>query len=108
MRGIIAAIAAGALLTACGASHEVDFLTHVGARGVDQGAVATTDGKSIGDAVCADLASGTVAANSVLGVTNMKGGTFNESQAEVIVYWAVTDLCPDKSSQLQAHWRDGS
>jgi hypothetical protein len=29
------------------------------------------------------------------------------SQAKVIVYWAITDLCPDKIGQRQDHWRDG-
>jgi len=26
---------------------------------------------------------------------------------KVIVYWAITDLCPDEMSQRQDHWRDG-
>lgn len=29
------------------------------------------------------------------------------AKAEVIVYWAITDLCTDQMSQRQDHWRDG-
>ena len=29
------------------------------------------------------------------------------AKAEVSVYGAITDLCPDQISQRQDHWRDG-
>jgi len=29
-------------------------------------------------------------------------------KAEVVVYWAIADLCPDEMGQRQYHWRDGN
>jgi hypothetical protein len=61
--------------------------------------------KTLGDAVCGDLHKGNAAANEVIGVSNDMHETM--SQAEVVVYWAITDLCPDQVGQRQDHWRDG-
>jgi hypothetical protein len=63
------------------------------------------NGTTLGDAVCGDLHKGEAAANSVIGVSNIMHMPM--SQAEVVVYWAITDLCPDEMSQRQDHWRDG-
>jgi len=66
------------------------------------------DGRTLGDAVCADLHKGNAAGNVVIGVANdvtsLQGSM---AKAEVAVYWAITDLCPDQMSQRQDHWRDG-
>lgn len=61
--------------------------------------------KTLGDAVCADLHKGNAAANEVIGVSNDM--RMPMSQAEVVVYWAITDLCTDEMSQRQDQWRDG-
>jgi hypothetical protein len=60
---------------------------------------------TLGDAVCSDLHHGNAAANEVIGVSNDMH--IPMSQAEVVVYWAITDLCTDQMSQRQDHWRDG-
>jgi Protein of unknown function (DUF732) len=61
--------------------------------------------KTLGDAVCGDLHKGNAATNEVIGVSNDMHETM--SQADVVVYWAITDLCPDQVGQRQDHWRDG-
>jgi hypothetical protein len=65
-------------------------------------------GTTLGDAVCNELRSGNAGANEVIEVANevdsLKGSM---SQSEVVVYWAITDLCPDQMGQRQDHWRDG-
>jgi hypothetical protein len=65
-------------------------------------------GTTLGDAVCNELQGGAAGANEVIEVANqvdsLKGSM---SQSEVVVYWAITDLCPDQTSQRQDHWRDG-
>ena len=66
------------------------------------------DGRTLGDAVCADLHDGKAAANEVIGVSNdVTSLNGSMAKAEVAVYWAITDLCPDQMSQRQDHWRDG-
>jgi hypothetical protein len=66
------------------------------------------NGTTLGDAVRADLKQGRAAANEVTDVadevTSLNGSM---AKAEVAVYWAITDLCPDQMSQRQDHWRDG-
>lgn len=65
-------------------------------------------GMTLGDAVCADLHKGNAAANEVVGVANDVTALHGSmSQAEVAVYWAITDLCTDEMGQRQDHWRDG-
>jgi hypothetical protein len=81
---------------------------------VDQHGGLTTDqvsapgGKTLGDLACAELFSGDPADNVILGLSNdvasLQGSI---SKAEVVVYWAITDLCPDQMSQRQDDWRDG-
>jgi hypothetical protein len=53
--------------------------------------------KTLGDAVSGDLYKGNAAANEVIGVSNDMHETM--SQAKVVVYWAITDLCPDQVGQ---------
>lgn len=63
---------------------------------------------TLGDAVCDDLHKGNAAANEVIGVANDVDALHGSvPKAEVVVYWAITDLCPDEMSQRQDHWRDG-
>jgi hypothetical protein len=31
---------------------------------------------------------------------------FNPNEAKVTAYWAITDVCPDQSSKVDASWRD--
>jgi hypothetical protein len=86
------------------------FVADVSSRGVNgDTAINGETQQTIGDAVCADLKKGTVGANEVIGVANdfsaIRGSM---SQAKVIVYWAITDLCTDQMSQRQDHWRDGN
>ncbi|MCV7100953.1 DUF732 domain-containing protein [Mycobacterium palustre] len=61
-------------------------------------------GQTLGDAVCADLRKGATA-NEVIGVSS--DIHMPMSQAEVVVYWAITDLCPGQLGQRQDSWRDG-
>jgi len=62
--------------------------------------------RTLGDGECSDLHKGNAAANEVIGVSNDMH--IPMSQAEVVVYWAITDLCTDQMSQRQDHWRDGN
>jgi hypothetical protein len=62
--------------------------------------------RTLGDGECSDLHKGNAAANEVIGVSNDMHMLM--SQAEVVVYWAITDLCTDQMSQRQDHWRDGN
>jgi hypothetical protein len=62
--------------------------------------------RTLGDGECSDLHKGNAAANEVIGVSNDMHMPM--SQAEVVVYWAITDLCTDQMSQRQDHWRDGN
>lgn len=88
--------------------------TYIGdleARGVPTGASNGTRGAELGRAVCTDLGDGSQADNKVMQVANLQLNHMDEftvGQAEMIVYWAVTDLCPAHASQLQQHWRDGT
>ncbi|EID12911.1 hypothetical protein MXEN_11911 [Mycobacterium xenopi RIVM700367] len=66
-------------------------------------------GQTLGDAICADINKGNVAANEVIDVANDVTSLHGSmSKAEVAVYWAITDLCPNQMSQRQDHWRDGN
>jgi Protein of unknown function (DUF732) len=63
---------------------------------------------TLGDAICGDLHDGNVAANEVIDLANdVKSLNKSMAKAEVSVYGAITDLCPDQISQRQDHWRDG-
>jgi hypothetical protein len=87
------------------------FVADVSSRGVNGDSVINGETQqTLGNAVCADLKKGNAGANEVIGAANdfsaipIQGSM---SQAKVIVYWAITDLCPDQMSQRQDHWRDG-
>lgn len=70
-----------------------------------------TAGAQLGHAVCTDLGTGSLADNKVLQVANLQLNHMDEftvPQAEMIVFWAINDLCPQYSSQMQQHWKDGA
>jgi hypothetical protein len=88
---------------------QIKFMADVNQHGgltADQ--VSAPGDRTLGDAVCADLFNGNAAANEVIhlsdDVDSLQGSI---SKAEVAVYWAITDLCPDQMSQRQDAWRDG-
>lgn len=85
------------------------FVADVIQRGVNGDSMINGETQqTLGDAVCADLHKGNVAANEVIGVANDVTALHRSmSQAEVVVYWAITDLCTDEMGQRQDHWRDG-
>jgi hypothetical protein len=89
--------------------HQLKFVADVSSRGVDGESVINGETQqTIGDAACSDLKSGTAGANEVIGVANDFSAIHGSmSQAKVIAYWAITDLCTDQMSQRQDHWRDG-
>jgi hypothetical protein len=106
--GVFAAIVAS--IPAAHADNQADgaFVMHLEKRGIPTGFTNGTAGAKLGHAVCDDLKNGKVAANTVIQIANFNDGDqFTEPQAEEIVYWAITDLCPDQISQRQDHWRDG-
>lgn len=115
LTGVIA-LAAAPLTTGCGGGARADnqadgqYLEDLDARGVPTG---VTNGAppELGHAVCKDLDAGSDAGSKVLQVANFQLGhkpQFTVMQAEEVVYWAVTDLCPTHSSQLRESWRDGN
>jgi Protein of unknown function (DUF732) len=89
--------------------HQRQFVADVSSRGVNGDSVINGETQqTLGDVVCADLKKGNAGANEVIGVANDVSAIHGSmSQAKVIVYWAITDLCPDQRSQRQDHWRDG-
>lgn len=119
MGRMLAALALAALFVAgCqpspvdAAKNQADgtYLGDLDARGVPTG---ITNGAppELGHAVCTDIGAGSDAGAKLLQVANLQLNhmdQFTTPQAEMIVYWAVKDLCPQYSSQLQDHWKDGS
>lgn len=86
------------------------YLGDLGARGVPTG---VTNGAppGLGHAICTDMAGGSTAPTKLMQVANLQQNhqdQFTLQQAEMIVYWAVTELCPQYSSQLQDTWADGT
>lgn len=117
-RSLAVALALGAVVSAgvavAGPAHALSsqqrqFVADVSSRGVSGESVINGETQqTIGDAACADLKKGTAGANEVIAVANDFSAIHGSmSQAMVIVYWAITDLCPDQISQRQDHWRDG-
>ncbi len=86
-----------------------NFVADVTQRGVNGDSVMNdATQQTLGDAVCSDLNKGTPAENEVNGVARAVMAVHGSMpQAEVIVYWAITDLCPDQMNQRQDQWRDG-
>lgn len=85
------------------------FVADVSSRGVNGDSVINGETQqTLGDAACSDLKKGNAGANEVIGIANDFSAIHGSmSQAKVIVYWAITDLCPDQMGQRQDHWRDG-
>ncbi|MFD0924112.1 DUF732 domain-containing protein [Williamsia deligens] len=111
-RRVVAVLAAvmisGSAVAGCGSSGpdgDTQFLGHLKDHQVPTG-VTHGANPALGAAVCKDLRGGAEGANEVISVTN--DGGFTEPQAEVIVYYAIADLCTDQSSKSQDHWKDGS
>lgn len=110
-----ALLAASLLIaTAAPASAVSDHQSRYMADVKERGGIGYTDsyapgGQTLGDAVCTDLHKGNAAASGVIGVSNdvdsLHGSMAN---AEVAVYWAITDLCTDALSQRLDHWKDGN
>jgi hypothetical protein len=87
------------------------YIGDLDARGVPTGITNGTNGATLGRDVCTDLGAGSAADTKVLQVANLQINLMDEftvPQAEMIVYWAVRDLCPQYASQAQDHWKDGS
>ncbi|MGD1108686.1 MAG: DUF732 domain-containing protein [Mycobacterium sp.] len=106
MERVLPTIVAALLITAaCGSSSDAAYLGDLNKRGVDVGVRNDQFNEEAGRGICNDLKAGTVGTNEVINVKNHSGLT--ESQAEIAVYWAITDLCPDQSAQRQDHWKDG-
>lgn len=104
---------AAAALASCDASGadlaDGRYLNDLDARGVPTGA---TNGAppELGHAICTDLDAGATAAGKLGQVDGLQLGhsdQFTRPQAEVIVYWAVTELCPQHAAELPDSWRDG-
>ena len=91
-----------------GADQEHAYLQHLSERGVPTG---ITGGArpDFGHTVCKDIAGGEGGASVVTRIANLDKGTqFTGPQAEMIVYWAIADLCPDQSAQSQNRWKNGT
>jgi hypothetical protein len=91
------------------ANADGQYISDLEARGVPVG---VTNGvpPALGHAICQDLDAGGYAGSKVFEVANLQlngQDQFTLMQAEEIVYWAVTDLCPSHSSELKPYWRDG-
>jgi hypothetical protein len=43
-----------------------------------------------------------------LEIANPRWGQYSKGEAEIIVYWAITDLCPDQISKRNDQWKTGS
>ena len=113
IRGLIAATVAAALpLAGCGSatadSADDQFIADISARGVPT----SPSPAPVGHGICTDLGAGKNAGYELFELSNLKADGEDQPyytliQAEIITYWAVTDLCPQYSSQLQPYWRDG-
>lgn len=90
------------------ADHDVDYYVHIREHDVPTGIGTDRASPVTGHRACNDLRNGHDGASEVLHIANGgHGGIFTLPQAEMIVYWAIADLCPDQAAQSQDHWRDG-
>lgn len=110
---MIAAAAAALVLAGCSSdnSNPADgkYIGDLQARGVS---TSQTDGAppGLGHAICDDLGKGSTAPAKLMQVANLQlnhKDQFTMPQAEIVVYWAVTELCPKYAGQLQDPWKDG-
>ena len=65
-------------------------------------------GNNLGSDVCKDIKAGQAAADVVINVSHQSPTGTTIPQAEIIVYYAITDICPDLIGQRQDHWRNGT
>jgi hypothetical protein len=106
-------VAAALLMAGCGSatadSADDQFIADISARGVPT----SPSPPPIGHDICKDLDDGfNLARDELVELSNLKADGEDQPhytlrQAAIITYWAVTDLCPQYSSQLQPYWRDG-
>lgn len=101
------------VVASCSASPDNDgkFLTDVWEHGnVSMGAVALVGAKdkTLGEASCREMQGGKSADYEVArfaNTTNPDGSpVFSAAQSRVIVYYAITDLCPDQMSKRNDAW----
>jgi DivIVA domain-containing protein len=62
--------------------------------------------KGWGAKTCRDLRAGATGAKEV--ALASREAVVGQKNAEIMVYWAITDLCPDQVSQRQDRWNNGS
>jgi Protein of unknown function (DUF732) len=107
------AIGVAGVFTACssGPDHDQDFLAHVSEHGnVSMGDVALVGDKdtTLGGASCTEMRDGKDADYEVQRFANTTkpdgSPMFSVAQSRVIVYYAITDLCPDQMSKRNDAW----
>jgi hypothetical protein len=83
------------------------FLADLKLRGVPTG-VPNGANAELGHTACKDIQNGAAGGDIVIEIANLdEASKFTRPQAEVIVYWAIADLCPEHVAQREQHWRDG-
>jgi hypothetical protein len=64
-----------------------------------------------GHLVCDDLRAGASGATQVSRLIDIdkwyRFGRWTRKESEIIVYWAITDLCPDQTSKRHDQWETG-
>lgn len=100
---IIATVAVG--VVGCFHGVENDYVNDVANRGVPIMKGDSDAFPVLGDNVCKVLQQGFPASNAVSSLIGDDHMT--RPHAEVAVYWAITDLCPEFMSQRQDRWKDG-
>jgi hypothetical protein len=100
------------ILTGCSShtgknAQEDKFNSDVGDQGLALSLVQSGD-DNLGTDVCTDIRGGQIAANVAIGVSNQSATGLTMHGAEIITYYAITDICPDQISQRQDHWKDGT
>jgi Protein of unknown function (DUF732) len=109
------AIGVVGIVTSCSTSPDNDqnFLAHVSEHGnVSMGDVALVGDKdkTLGDTSCTEMQGGKDANYEVerfANTTKPDGSPmFSEAQSRVIVYYAITDLCPDQMSKRNDAWEN--
>jgi hypothetical protein len=58
--------------------------------------------------ICRDLQAGATGTQEVDQIASKNAEFYSHKESEILVYWAITDLCPDQMSKRQDQWRDGN
>ena len=61
--------------------------------------------KSSGRRICSDLRGGATGVEEI--ATASADPVVGRANAEIMVYWAITDLCSDQMSKRQDQWKNG-